>query len=116
MNVASLELCKELYELSGWKEGLSFYIDSFPPSSIMTISEYGNTVYTPAYDSGFLLRKLPGGIKLRKDSNVNGLIWRVETAKDSQDLSHGVMSDVLEDALCSLAINLFKKGILRKDK
>ena len=57
MHVADLRICRELYELSGWeysrawfdqrKPWVSDYIDHNPP------------FICPAYDLGYLIRKLP---------------------------------------------------------
>jgi hypothetical protein len=98
MNVASIELCKELYELSGWKAH-KYYLD---------------------YDLGFLLRKLPVDYQLEDHKNQN----------DKKELGYSnyhmvafspkvgidfvaVDAETPEDAACKLAIELFKKGILK---
>jgi len=59
MYVASLELCKELYELSGWDD-IEFQwssIDGKHWEAAVSVLFAGATEV--AYDLGYLLRKLP---------------------------------------------------------
>ena len=48
MNIASLELCKELYELSGWD-------DNFLPHEVYSTPI--KTIHLPVYSLGYLLRQ-----------------------------------------------------------
>lgn len=117
MNVASLGLCKELYELSGWYEVEAYYEDypvlrdsklrSGYPGNILPKMLHDNI--TPAYDLGYLLRKLPDQLTLVRvrDSPAYyiGCDYRqpyIETEADTP-----------EDAACKLAIELLKQGILQ---
>lgn len=116
MNVASLDLCKELYAVSGWDselQDLPDHPDCDPKGPI-----------APAYDLGYLLRKLPYRTKY-KDLVLEKVYeddWRIAYWHD--DLPHrGVVeeevqfacnADTPEDAAASLAISLFKAGILMK--
>jgi len=98
VNTASLELCKELYELSGfvltemqWYKGKPVYN-----------APYGWDY--PAYDLGSLLRKFAGkgGIELRygdKGCIASSHLWSVS-------------AETPEDAVCMLVIELFKRDIL----
>jgi hypothetical protein len=86
MNTASLELCKELFELSGW--------------------DY------PAYDLGSLLRKLPRDFVLRP---IPGAQWEIQYAPGMSGKEKICQADTPEDAACSLAIYLFKEGILERE-
>lgn len=52
MNVASKELCEELYKLSGWHNGTHWSIVGEPRA----VTDF------PKYDLGYLLRKLPDAI------------------------------------------------------
>jgi len=118
MNVASLELCKELYELSGWDD-----LDlSFQP-------ERGNC---PRYDLGYLLRKLPNSTDIDAEEFEEAfdcsapesffLAWEMDTLQHEWRVQFQIEDSVLEntmfeadtpeDALCLLIIELFKQGIL----
>lgn len=104
MNVASQKLCKELYELSGWG------LDELSTSTGMVIELTPDNVLwadgVPQYDLGYLVRRIPL-YEQRKYSDSYGFL----------DLSgrgvKEVTADSPEDAACRLAIELFKKGILR---
>ena len=87
MNTASLELCKELFELSGW-DGTAYehellngkhYTRTLP---VKEMTHFDQNTYIPAYDLGYLLRKLPPSIQ---------------------------RADTPEDAASKLAIELFKQ-------
>jgi hypothetical protein len=99
MNVASLELCKALYELSGWAGDDSFGdMDS------------GKSA-TPAYDLGYLLRKLPQGTHIVKNTGDKPDYSCWSYLHENVDT---VRADTPEDAACMLAIELFKQGVLKK--
>jgi hypothetical protein len=115
MNVASLEYCKELQDVSHWIHGLNYvwcYKNGEWEVFDMTMrSDYttGGEVFVPAYDLGYIFRKLPS-TRLSK----SGIGYRIAY------LSHGrerIMqkADTPEDAACKLAIELFKQGILVTD-
>ena len=76
MNVTSLELCKELYEVSGWKDAPFVHRlavkrgNSVPTSEGVGLNVMADWLFEPditgtppqyarAYDLGYLLRKLP---------------------------------------------------------
>lgn len=105
MNVASLELSKELYDLSGWKTG-SVHTDN-PMES--TYNEDNIIAYK--YDLGYLLRRLPkrtqsiyDTVMLGRATDNNG--WSIVY----RDLC--CIADTPEDVACKLAIELFKQDIL----
>lgn len=122
MNVASLELCRELYELSEWIETFNYweYTDGIP-EGVPYLSQpelerrYGlwSTQELkkrfPAYDCGYLLRKLPD-INLLRD--VKRSEWMATAPFRSKVLNE--WADTPEDTLCKLAIALFKEGVLVK--
>lgn len=106
--VASLELCKELYELSGW-------ID---PSQ----NGYSHVPGAPYYSLGYLLRKLAvvqmitlryvhSGYRLSLDSPE----WYDKWICFLPDTRQGdyIVADTPEDAVCKLAIELWKQGIFK---
>ena len=137
MNVASLELCKELYEISGWDDTGDGYVPEYEPDEPPVIfipenkfaythngqdhyyvtkeSDLYQVVYIPAYDLGYLLRKLPHHDEdftywMDLGPIENGH-WGV--SYDCEDMDKYIsFGDTPEDATCKLAIELFKQGIL----
>jgi len=116
-DVANLELCMELQSLSGWKD---------QQRSVWS-SELGD--YIQRYTLGYLLRKLPRWIEPEKNMphlltvqpNPIGKGWnalyRLSIATPTSDRRHATEiheADTPEDALCKLAIELFKQGVLKK--
>lgn len=113
MNVANLELCKELYELSGWGDTYFWFAGGHlqrnqdPPRALLS----DKTV--AAYDLGYLLGKLQsywpmavyiGGGKQNE--------WSVSV--NSKYHVTPQEADIPENAAAKLAIELFKQGILTK--
>lgn len=112
MNTASDDLCKELFELSGWGEARRH----------TDVIDHKPVILYPEYDLGYLMRKLPAHIE-----KPAGLLWPIqinalgttEAIKQWQfvypNLNGGKLcgtADTPEDAACKLAIELFKQGIL----
>ncbi len=118
MNVASLENCKKLYELSGWDDQFGWYTQNLPPSDPKVMwdiadSDTNRYVDCPAYDLGYLLRKLPnptngGELSLTKVFTGYGAVFQLEGYRHKIR----VFADTPEDATCLLAIKLFEQGIL----
>lgn len=104
MNVASLELCKELYELSGW----------WPDDIEVPIADEDGSVGPgfsfPCYTLG---RVTIGG-----EVGVFDASWHksIHGGVEAVGLrgSGETKADIPEDATCKLAIELFKQGILKK--
>lgn len=136
MSVSSLELSKKLYELSGWTDTDFIY---YANGGIINDNvEYRPMVFDkpdhlPAYDSGYLLRKLPPELKLDGlhyvgDSKVNDFYLEMEAPSGDSDkwiffysnggesefYGKGMLAYTPEDALCKLAIQLFEQGILER--
>lgn len=146
MNVAKLELSKELREVSGW-DGTSYryYVGDGYDGKLMD-EHYWSEHFAdecirggdiiPAYDSGYLLRKLPthhnfgvpyvgqtnGGTEYvasfmnwwamwEYDGEGSGKKWHQEVSA----AGFLKLADTPEDALCKLAIELFKQGVLSKE-
>lgn len=129
MNVASLELCRELYELSGWNR--TEYLWVAPPmddtdygvKSRYELRQLNDAIYfegkiynsTFAYDLGYLLRKLPrtikgnGKLKFHCNQTKQGL-WAIGYAFSGI----GATEYTLEDAAAKLCIELLKQGILTR--
>lgn len=99
INVASLELCRELYELSGWEDGYESTMDWHQPVD--------GSRGAPAYDLGYLLRKLPLGELRNRDGLYSA--WQNNSANVAPQYA-----ETPEDAACKLAIELFKQGVLTK--
>lgn len=163
MNVASLELCKELHELSGWEPEDEWEADAehehwqsnewydhtywvIDPSYSKSVFDDGTefingvaphltpnlaikggfasrlswSVYIPAYDLGFLLRKLPRYI----DDSYGLSLFVVSGTREhwvarydyKEDPQCSVMADTPEDTAAKLCIELLKQGILQKEE
>jgi hypothetical protein len=132
MNVADKDLCAELYELSGWDDvsfwhellkGKGYITTFYQPTPITNEQIWSGNKFIPAYDAGFLLRKLPKFVK-------NADFWLNYDGLDTAGCTAGYMTESIngghiwtvseiannpENALCSLAIELFKSGILQKE-
>jgi hypothetical protein len=130
MHIASLELSKQLFEVSGWGKptfdgsGETAFVyysnadeinDDFANYRPMVIEKDGNV---PAYDLGFLLRKLPKGVTTKYANGTYYKQVKLEHIKTrwcayySSRLSS--IADTPEDCAVKLAIELFKQGILVK--
>ena len=121
MNVASLELCKELYELSGWEDistGAQYWLEFKGQEAALFgfkfAYEFDDGI--PAYDLGYLLRKLPPRIVL---SQRTGKTWDADCycgqvngvrVKDTSVYAH---ANTPENATAKLCIELIKQGILK---
>lgn len=137
MNTASLELCKELFELSGWdstdwrwyktpkliRKGSSPEHD-YSYWVIKQAGYRGKTAdWVNAYDLGYLLRELPAdgttSITIFKKTSIfkDGVhtnyeaIYKYEVLGDLT--STWERADTPEDAACKLAIELIKQGVIK---
>lgn len=123
MNVASLELCKELYELSGWGSTLDqlddiWGVDSEGNTAVITSKEYANgenkigipIEVFPAYGLSFTIRNLP---PMRLEKSSEG--YRTDYFRDKDSFVGVTEAETPEDALAKLAIKLFKENILTKE-
>lgn len=146
MNVASKELSEELYELSGWGWYIApdatrehYYRSRYKDDDeawvdgelvVMTPRERINIQMSmlsqpefPAYDLGYLLRKLPDYVKLfRNDKHkwycatVTGGFKHPGNQLGQPDTAHSwYIADTPEDAAVELCIELFKQEILHKE-
>lgn len=122
MNVASQELCWELYELSAWAETDLQWRFSYESK---TSTRKGMTWHVarphkgglppiPAYDLGYLLRKLP----LDSEGETPGVYWdqleNAWAADYGNEMRYRQHAANPEDATAKLAIELFKQGILKR--
>ena len=116
MNVASLELSRELYELSGWDDTEGVWANArqeqpdYATSSVFKKGEH------PAYELGYLLRKLPSPeqyMKLVVDViSVSGKRVYYVQWRWGQVLTE--RHDTPEDAVVAFYIELFKQGVLTR--
>ena len=105
MNVASLSLCKALYEVNGWDDTYFVWREDLPEAvSRVDWDEYDY----PAYDLGYLLRKLPVGIHIRRKMDV----YQAWLLPKAGEMSYFAIAP--EDAACRLAVELFKQNILTR--
>lgn len=117
MNVASLELCKELYELSGWDYTGLCYAENKQGwflESGNVFDNYGAEKQwgcVAAYDLGYLMRKLPKYYAVWRNTET----WKVNYVTEALRLESDIDADTPEDAVCRLAIELFKQGVLHSD-
>ncbi len=120
MNVASLELCKELYELSGWHPvdiGQLYYTPRIGSDKKPQPQLGAGSKSTPAYDLGYLMRKLPRTIPF----SASEISLRLEIQRSGGWLAHygiydwkAAIASTPADATAKLAIALFEAGVLTK--
>lgn len=125
MNVASKELCQELYELSGWKTPEYGYDgDRAINIDVYVLKKRGLFDGFPAYDLGYLLRKLPPNLsdkdELRRSlclyrANDQRWIAKYGGTRMYKDAVIGGSEISPENATTKLAIELFKQKILIKE-
>lgn len=140
MNVSSLELSKELYSLSEWAATEYQYAVREDRATVPTLvrSEAGKSwpdgywTAWPAYDLGYLINKLPPTLHLNTtdvkdlyiaksaDCYIADYRYRApdEWAKGGgwwhrYDRAKDVEATTAEDAVCKLAIVLFKQRLLK---
>jgi len=113
MNTANLELCKELYEVSGWRGTEKRWQGSlqFPDNCVAVLLDNcdGDGI-APAYDLGYLLRKLQG----QKRASVSRLLSRDMWVASCVGIRKNCEAGTPEDAACKLTIELFNQSILTK--
>jgi hypothetical protein len=110
---ANDKLNVELYTLSGWETPKNEWF-MLPGEG----DEFGSFREIPRYSLGYLLRKLPKLIALPDNGTGGFLFIDIKKYKSGIRWRAGyhdqmlVNADTPEDAVCSLAIELFKQGIL----
>lgn len=106
--VASLELSKELYELSGWDEGKkqTWHMQSKTMAIGFDVHTEHDRI-APAYSLGYLLRKLPNDSEVYRASTYEANYY----PNPGEPISFE--ADTPEDACAKLAIELIKQGVLK---
>lgn len=133
MNVASLALSKELYELSGWDDTGSHWISQAPneylapQTNYPTVSAHDDSIgeypyfdkkICPAYNLEFLIRRLSNvEVGNDTDNSEDGQYYAKRPNStgqvDSNDKAGNLeFADTPEDAAAKLAIELIRQGIL----
>jgi len=137
MNVTSLELSKELYDLSGWNKTDFLWVaaperdEGYVVKDKTALHALNEMIYqtgkiynsTFAYDLGYILEKLPLQVTLYKGVNGwtfnQGNITKQNPIDDElyklMRFEQSFKSDKPEEAAGKFAIELFKRGILKKE-
>ncbi len=126
MHVASLQLCRALYQLApDWNDTYcSWFIDDVVPDDQLlgqprsepAVGIHGSRLRAifsevPAYDLGFLMRKLPDGYGLVKGVGSNWIAFEMRTMQPQ----NGEKAETPEDAAVMLCIKLWRQGTLPKE-
>jgi hypothetical protein len=118
--VAKFDLCRELYELSGWGWTNCYYriFEGKLVAVEMVLGLPKKGVHLPAYDVGYLVEKLPqkvNGARLvlagmpMSDRWGCAYLYGLNISFDASQIA-----DTPQDAACGLAIVLWRQGILTK--
>lgn len=127
MHVASLELCKELHELSGWRDTELIYARNGYYEPIVTKAnhpELGHdwALECAAYDLGYLMQKLPKTVKhpATGDEHTLGLSWHLDRGQWVADYERSMIphayANTPEDAVTKVCIELIKAGLLKQQE
>lgn len=123
MSAARLELCQELYKLSKWKDTFSYWYQNWMFNNKWMVGHQGTPSIEstfPAYDLGYLLRKLPPQTRIVKEYEASAELPEETPAHyhalyDTVDERHFWLgADTPEDAACRLAIELLKHGVIER--
>lgn len=119
-DVANLENCKELYEVSGWEKNVDWWYESFMhvdssithSGKIRLFDDRVRQEDIPAYTLGYLIRKLPPSIKVELAKRVfyeDTGEWSIDLTAYYGDSFYWTEDfSTPEDALASLLIRLIK--------
>lgn len=124
MKVANLQLCRELHEVSGW-DGTDFIHTRGQGGWMVGMKYYKGKEWVPAYDLGYLLRRLPKNLgiywlELKFTNNSCFAVYWDENTHSALELdlvTHRIKFDIggdtPEDAGTKLVIELFEHGLLK---
>ncbi len=124
LEVAALSLCEELYKLSGWDDTHAYYDNGDDDLTFNGAQGYEGQVEEfynhpdnswgdiPAYELGYLLRKLPRKVDDRPTlwSTTDDGKWQIEYYLNKQLTTQ---ADTPEDAAAKLCIKLIKQNIIK---
>ncbi len=117
-SIAKFELCRELYELSGWVWTDFYYkiLEDKPQVVDIVLGRSKDGLHIPAYDAGYLIQWLPqkvDGARLviagmpMSDYWGCAYLYGLNISFDASQIA-----DTLDNALCGLAIVLWRQGVL----
>lgn len=119
MNTTSFEMSKELFERSGWTGTEKYWYKNWLNQNRWQIGHLGEAEEEnyPAYDLGYLLRKLPP-LGYKDDDPIADSWLTLELAGGKWFCGHKgwrdtIEADTPEDAACILAIRLFEQDVLK---
>jgi len=123
MNIASLENCKRLYELTDWKADRWWHKGSDVNGGDY-VSHYDGDKHTkalvicPAYNLGFLVRMLKWASLALENEDLDGNLYWVAVwhLKDENGEYPSAEANTPEDAYCKLAIQLIEQHIIEGEK
>jgi len=124
IEVARKELCEELEKLSGWKDTAYTWKCLAGLHTLKWkewfLADYNNGVWSgvgekslPAYDLGYLMRKLPFHCPLERNGIVSHWFIRPNIANPRP--SDYIYADTPEDVVALLCIELFKQNVLKRE-
>lgn len=114
MNTASLELCKELYELTGWRGTEHIEI----AENNRDTDDLPDEQSIPLYDLGYLFHRLPEGAYVRKNKQNPGKVRGVHKGKYTAAAGYGLptnyieFGDTPENAAIKLLCEMIRVGTL----
>lgn len=113
MEVASVELCRELEKVSGWVDTYQSW--QGPAGNEMPLPRTHMTDnHVSAYSLGYLLRKLPSWCRVYHDA-TDGTWFAVKFDNVNTQYQSTRTADTPENAAVKLCLELFKQGILTKN-
>lgn len=119
-DVAAPDLCKKLHDISGWEDGLNTELYVFDQKGkfvaqvnkeSFSIDRFGS--FVPAYDLGYLLRRLAENAKMHNIKLHYSIVQKLWYCGYRSEGS-ACWGDIPEDAAIKLVIRLFKAGVLKK--
>lgn len=125
MRVTSLEISRQLYVATGYKwnpndrrwvktpmRAYGQPVDDYRMWKVVPVGYRGKTAATwyPAYDLGYLLRKLPEGFTIVTRFNDE---WLASWAPHVDEPDYAHLARTPEDAISMLIMELIEKGILK---
>lgn len=121
-DIADLALCKELYTLSEWSDTHHYYLGDeilsrSPRQSDLHPPTLTENDCAPAYNLGYLLRKLPPKTEIVRALDTKYFaIHRIWTAQGVDQIEYISKADTPENAAANLCIELFQQKILIRGK
>lgn len=109
VNVASKELCAKLKKLSGWSDTTFCWNGQIIPAFWPEEMRAHDVDSFPAYDLGYLLRRLPQGSSISRGTDKR---YYAECPVPIGEMT--LFGSTPEDAACKLVIELLKSKVIDK--